>query len=143
MRQGRILVCEIHGYNLEGYYDIVELNKTGVLDTQVRRVLANEEAVKGALQQQYGTVKRLEDVDGDGVIDHSTILADRLPPCYGVVPARDGVIVFVRRTLFILPTETTTARRSFEKRYLQDLASARCGRGSTTRGGAWTTGFMA
>ncbi len=34
---GRILVCEIHGYNLEGYLDIEELNKTGELDRQVRR----------------------------------------------------------------------------------------------------------
>ncbi len=92
--QGRILVCEIHGYNLEGYYDILELNKTGVLDQQVRRILANEEAIKKAQQEQYGTVKRLEDVDGDGRIDRSTVLADRLPPCYGLVPARDGVIVF-------------------------------------------------
>ena len=91
--QGRILVCEIHGYNLEGYYDIVELNKTGQLDTEVRRIPATDDAIRRAEEQQYGTVKRLEDTDGDGLIDKSTILADRLPPCYGVVPARDGVIV--------------------------------------------------
>jgi putative membrane-bound dehydrogenase-like protein len=91
--QGRILVCEIHGYNLEGYYDIVELNKAGKLDTEVRRIPATDEAVRRAEQQQYGTVKRLEDIDGDGLIDRSTVLADHLPPCYGVVPARDGVIV--------------------------------------------------
>ena len=90
---GRIFVCEIHGYNLEGYYDIVELNKTGQLDTEVRRIPASDDAVRRAEQQQYGTVKRLEDIDGDGRIDRSTILADHLPPCYGVVPARDGVIV--------------------------------------------------
>ena len=42
--RGRIFVCEIHGYNLEGYYDILELNKTGVLDTKVRRVDASPEA---------------------------------------------------------------------------------------------------
>jgi putative membrane-bound dehydrogenase-like protein len=90
---GRILVCEIHGYNLEGYYDIVELNKAGKLDTEVRRIPATDEAVRRAEQQQYGTVKRLEDTDGDGLIDRSTVLADHLPPCYGVVPARDGVIV--------------------------------------------------
>ena len=91
--QGRILVCEIHGYNLEGYYDIVELNKTGQLDTEVRRIPATDEAIRRAEEQQYGTVKRLEDTDGDGLIDKSTVLADHLPPCYGVVPARDGVIV--------------------------------------------------
>src|SRR5216684_7010891 len=26
--RGRIFVCELHGYNLDGYYDILELNKT-------------------------------------------------------------------------------------------------------------------
>ena len=91
--QGRIIVCEIHGYNLEGYLDVRELNEQGVLDTAVRRVPANREAIKRAEREQYGTVKLLEDTDGDGLVDHSTVLADRLPPCYGVVPARDGVIV--------------------------------------------------
>ena len=92
--QGRIIVCEIHGYNLEGYLDIRELNEQGVLDTAVRRISANPEATKRAEREQYGTVKLLEDTDGDGRVDHSTVLADRLPPCYGVVPARHGVIVF-------------------------------------------------
>ncbi len=92
--KGRILVCEIHGYNLEGYYDILELNKTGQLDTEVRRVAASPEAIRRAEQEQYGTVKRLEDTDGDGLVDRSTVLADHLPPCYGLVPASGGVIVF-------------------------------------------------
>ena len=91
--RGRILVCEIHGYNLEGYYDIAELNKTGALDKAVRRIPARPEAIKRAEEGQFGTVKILEDTDGDGRIDRSSILADRLPPCYGVVPAREGVIV--------------------------------------------------
>ena len=91
--RGRILVCEIHGYNLEGYYDVLELNKSGGLDRQVRRILANDEAIRRAALDQYGTVKRLEDTDGDGKFDRSFVLADRLPPCYGLVPARDGVIV--------------------------------------------------
>jgi len=46
-----------------------------------------------ARQQQYGTVKLLEDADGDGRVDKATVWADHLPPAYGVVPARDGVIV--------------------------------------------------
>ncbi len=100
--RGRILVCEIHGYNLEGYLDVLQLNKTGELDTQVRRIPANDEAVKRADKEQYGTVKLLEDKDGDGRIDHSTVLADRLPPCYGVVPARDGVIVFCAPEIIFL-----------------------------------------
>lgn len=90
--RGRIYVCEIHGYNLEGYLDVQELNKTGVLDTAVRRIPANPDAVRQAEQEQYGTVKLLEDTDGDGRVDRCHIWADRLPACYGVVPARDGVI---------------------------------------------------
>jgi putative membrane-bound dehydrogenase-like protein len=92
--RGRMLVCELHGYNLEGYLDIVALNKTGVLDREVRRIPASEEALAQAARDQYGTVKRLEDRDGDGRMDHVSVLADRLPPCYGLVPARKGVIVF-------------------------------------------------
>jgi len=34
----------------------------------------------------------LVDTDGDGVMDKATVFADRLPPCYGIVPARDGII---------------------------------------------------
>jgi len=91
--RGRIFVCEIHGYNLEGYYDIVELNKTGVLDTEVRRIDASPEAQKRAAKGQYGTVKLLEDLDGDGRFEKASVWADHLPPCYGVVAAREGVIV--------------------------------------------------
>lgn len=90
--RGRIFVCEIHGYNLEGYLDIVELNKTGTLDKAVRRIPAAAEALKEAEKEQYGTVKLLEDTDGDGRVDRSVVWADRLPACYGVVAARDGVI---------------------------------------------------
>ncbi len=91
--RGRIFVCEIHGYNLDGHYDVMELNKTGVLDKTVRRIPANPQALERAERETYGTVKLLEDRDGDGVMDRATIWADHLPPCYGVVPARDGVIV--------------------------------------------------
>ena len=38
--RGRMFVSELHGYNLAGQLDIEELNKTGQLDTQVRRVQA-------------------------------------------------------------------------------------------------------
>ena len=54
--------------------------------------MAREEAQRRAAGGQYGTVKLLEDTDGDGQMDKSHIWADRLPPCYGVVAARDGVI---------------------------------------------------
>ena len=39
--RGRMFVSELHGYNLAGQLDIEELNKTGKLDTQVRRAQAD------------------------------------------------------------------------------------------------------
>ena len=40
--QVREAIAELHGYNLEGQLDIEELNKSGQLDTQVRRVQAED-----------------------------------------------------------------------------------------------------
>lgn len=91
--RGRLFVCELHGYNLEGHYDIQELNKAGVLDKQVRRIAANPEALARATRESHGSVKLLTDTDGDGRMDRMVVWADDLPPCYGVVAARDGVIV--------------------------------------------------
>ncbi len=91
--RGRMFVCELHGYNLEGQYDIEELNKTGKLDKVVRRIPAPPEAVKRAEREQTGTVKRLIDTDGDGVMDKAEVWADDLPACFGLVAARGGVIV--------------------------------------------------
>jgi putative membrane-bound dehydrogenase-like protein len=90
---GRLYICELHGYNLEGQYDIEELNKTGRLDREVRRIQANERARQAAKEGTYGTVKQLVDTDGDGKFDKAIVLADRLPPCYGICPARGGLIV--------------------------------------------------
>ncbi len=100
--RGQIFVCEIHGYNLEGYLVVQELNKTGVLDTAVRRIPANPDAIKRAEQEQYGTVKLLEDTDGDGRVDRSHVWADRLPACYGVVAARGGVIALCAPDIIFL-----------------------------------------
>ncbi len=91
--KGRCFVSELHGYNVEGQYDIDELNKTGQLDTQVRRIQASEAAKKKAEADTYGTVKLLRDTDGDGVMDKATIWADRLPPCYGLTAANGGIII--------------------------------------------------
>lgn len=92
--RGRLFVCEIHGYNLDGYLDIVDLNKTGKLDREVRRVRhATPASQKAAAKETYGTVKLLRDTDGDGIMDRADVFADRLPPCYGVVPWRGGAIV--------------------------------------------------
>ena len=46
--RGRMFVSELHGYNLEGQLDIEDLNKSGQLDTQVRRVQAAEKFKKAA-----------------------------------------------------------------------------------------------
>lgn len=91
--RGRLMVCELHGWNLEGYYDVLELNKTGKLDKEVRRIRASGEALEKARSGQFGRVKVLEDIDGDGRMDRVHVWADRLPPCYGIVPARGGAIV--------------------------------------------------
>lgn len=91
--KGRCFVCELHGYNLEGQYDIDELNKTGRLDLEVRRIQADEQAKRKAEAQTYGTVKLLRDTDGDGVMDKAVVWAERLPPCHGIAAGNGGVIV--------------------------------------------------
>lgn len=90
---GRLFVCELHGYNVEGQHDIDELNKTGELDMQVRRIQATTESKKKAETETYGTVKLLRDTDGDGAMDKAIVWADRLPPCYGIAPGNGGIIV--------------------------------------------------
>ena len=91
--RGRMFVCELHGYNLEGQFDIEELNKTGKLDRIVRRIEADEVAKAKARVEETGTVKRLIDDDGDGKVDRVEVWADDLPPCFGICPARGGLIV--------------------------------------------------
>jgi glucose/arabinose dehydrogenase len=89
---GNLFVSELHGYNREGQYDIEELNKTGKLDRVVRRIAANEDAMRRAEAEQLGTVKKMIDDDGDGTMDRAEIWADGLPACLGICPARDGII---------------------------------------------------
>jgi len=60
---------ELHGYNLDGHLDIVELNRTGVRGRKVRHIRANEAARKPAERETHDPVKLLEDSDGDGRID--------------------------------------------------------------------------
>ena len=93
---GRVFVCELHGYNIEGHIDTQELNKTGKLDKTVRRIrweFKGGEIAEEAARQQFGVVKLLTDTDGDGIMDKAEVWADDLPPCYGIVAARGGVIV--------------------------------------------------
>lgn len=94
--RGRMFVCELHGYNVEGEIDVAELNKTGKLDRTVRRIrweLQGGPIAEEAAKRQYGVLKMLTDTDGDGLMDKAEVWADDLPACYGVVPALDGVIV--------------------------------------------------
>ena len=48
--EGNLFVAELHGYNREGQFDIEELNKTGELDRVVRRIAANEDAMRRVLR---------------------------------------------------------------------------------------------
>jgi putative membrane-bound dehydrogenase-like protein len=96
--RGRLFVCELHGYNIEGHIDVTELNKTGVLDKTVRRIrweleFKNGRVAREAAKLQHGVVKLLSDTNGDGVMDKVDVWAKDLPPCYGVVAARGGIIV--------------------------------------------------
>jgi len=91
--RGRMFVSELHGYNLAGQLDIEELNQTGKLDTQVRRVQADAKHKHAAEKGTFGVIKLLTDTNGDGRMDQATIFATNLPPAYGLVPARGGLIV--------------------------------------------------
>jgi len=94
--KGRIFVTELHGYNVEGEIDVAKLNKTGKLDTEVRRLrweFMGGETAEEAKLRQFGKVKLLKDTDGDGRMDKSIVWADDLPSAYGVVAARGGIIV--------------------------------------------------
>ncbi len=127
---GDMFVCELHGYNVEGHVDTQVLNKTGVLDTQVRRIrweLQGGEIAMKAAALQYGVLKKLSDRDGDGVMDEALTWADDLPPSYGVLPVRGGVIVtcaphimfFADRDRDGLPEVRETLYTGFDIRVLE------------------------
>lgn len=91
--KGRLYVSELHGYNLEGQLEIEDMNKTGVIDTVVQRVQAAERYKKAAEKGTYGTIKRLSDTNGDGIMDKVEIIVDRIAPAYGICAALGGLIV--------------------------------------------------
>ena len=102
---GRLFVTELHGYNVEGELDVAELNKTGKLDTQVRRLrweFMGGEVAERAKQLQYGKLKLLVDSDGDGRFDAAEVWADDLPPAYGVIAAHGGVVVVAAPDILFL-----------------------------------------
>src|SRR5437879_8182968 len=86
--RGRMFVSELHGYNLAGQLDIEELNQTGKLDTQVRRVQADEKFKRAAKAGPFGVVKLLRDTNGDGRMDAAEVWAMNLPPTCGPRPPR-------------------------------------------------------
>src|SRR3989442_1651810 len=101
--RGRMFVSELHGYNLAGQLEIEELNKTGKLDTQVRRVQADEKFKRAAKGGTFGVVKLLRDMNGDGRMDAGDVWATNLPPIYGLVPARGGIIAACGPDIVFLP----------------------------------------
>lgn len=90
---GQLFVGELHGYNLEGYYDILELNETGELDREIRRVRVEGPALDRARNETVGVIKLLWDEDGDGHFESGQEWATNLPPVYGLIRARDGLVV--------------------------------------------------
>jgi putative membrane-bound dehydrogenase-like protein len=107
---GQLFVCELHGYNLEGQYDIDELNRAGQLDRVVRRIQADERHKKAAEAETYGTIKRLHDIDGDGHMDRAEVWADRLPPCLGICPAQGGIIAACQTQILFLADRDADGR---------------------------------
>src|SRR5688572_15617566 len=113
--RGRMFVSELHGYNLEGQLDIEELNKTGKLDTKVRRVQAEDRFKQAAERGTYGVVKLLHDIDGDGRMDRADVWATNLPPAYGLVAARGGVIVACAPTIMFLADRDGDGRAEIQE----------------------------
>ena len=100
--EGNLFVAELHGYNREGQFDIEELNKTGELDRLVRRIAANEDAMRRAEAEQIGTVKKLIDSNGDSQMDRVEVWADDIPACLGICPARGGIIAICAPNIIFL-----------------------------------------
>jgi putative membrane-bound dehydrogenase-like protein len=108
--RGRLFVCELHGYNLEGHLDVTELNKTGKLDRTVRRVRVEGELFEKAKRQRSGRIKLLLDTNDDGRMDEARLWADNLPACYGMVAHQDGLIVVCGPDIVFLADRDDDAR---------------------------------
>jgi putative membrane-bound dehydrogenase-like protein len=126
---GRLFVCELHGYNLEGQYDIEALNKTGKLDRVVRRVQADEKAQEAAKQGTKGTVKLLLDTNGDGRMDKAEVWADDLHPCYGICPARGGLIVACAPDIVFLADRDKNGKPEVREKLFTGFATGALERG--------------
>jgi putative membrane-bound dehydrogenase-like protein len=127
--RGRMFVSELHGYNLAGQLDIEELNKTGTLDTKVRRVQAGEKFKKAADAGTFGVVKVLRDTDGDGRMDAADVWAADLPPVYGLVPARGGVIVACAPDIIFLADRDGDGRAEVREKLFSGFPTGELERG--------------
>lgn len=130
--RGRMFVCELHGYNLAGQLDIEELNKTGQLDTQVRRVQADEKFKQTAVRGTYGVVKLLRDTNGDGRMDVADTWSTNLPPAYGLVPARGGVIVACAPDIVFLADRDGDGRAEVQEQLFTGFPTGELERGINT-----------
>ncbi len=113
--RGELYVCELHGYNLEGQYDIEELNRSGQLDRVVRRIQADEKHKKAAEVETYSTIKRLVDSDGDGRMDQAFTWADRLPPSLGICSVRGGIIAAGQTQILFLADRNGDGRAEWRE----------------------------
>ena len=93
--RGRMFVSELHGYNLAGQLDIEELNKTGKLDTQVRRVQADAKHKHAAERGTFGVIKLLADTNGDGRMDKATAFLDNVVMPRAVMAVNGGALIAV------------------------------------------------
>lgn len=108
--KGDLYVSELHGYNLEGQLEIEALNKTGVVDTLVRRIQAAEPFKKAAEAGTYGTIKKLVDTNGDGQMDQAVTFADHISPAYGLCAANGGILVAGHAEIVFLKDEDQDGR---------------------------------
>jgi putative membrane-bound dehydrogenase-like protein len=127
--RGRMFVSELHGYNLEGQLDVEELNKSGLLDTKVRRVQADEKFKRAADAGTYGVVKLLRDANGDGRMDNVEVWATNLPPAYGLVAARGGVIVACAPHILYLADPDGDGRAEIQEKLFTGFAMGALERG--------------
>jgi putative membrane-bound dehydrogenase-like protein len=127
--RGRMFVSELHGYNLEGQLDVEELNKSGQLDTKVRRVQADEKFKRAADAGTYGVVKLLRDTNGDGRMDTADVWATNLPPAYGLVAGRGGVIVACAPHIIYLADRDGDGRAEIQEKLFTGFAMGALERG--------------
>jgi glucose/arabinose dehydrogenase len=131
---GRMFVSELHGYNLAGQLDIEEVNRSGQLDTEVRRVQADKKFYEAAKTGTYGVVKLLRDTDGDGRMDAADVWATNLPPAYGIMPARGGVIVACAPDIVFLADRDGDGRAEVRQTLFTGFPTGRHGDPGTAAG---------